>query len=208
MARTRLSCLALASCVALGIDAAPLAGAADIGDPFASRALHAATPGDSVAGTLRAACRGVVTGSAMSLAEVADYALCNNPQTRLAWANAKGQAAQVGLAESAYLPSLSASVTESRNRSNVAGPQTSYGQTLAATQDATLQSVFLSAVQAYYQRYSAEATVIAATQAEGAAKTALGTLANAMGLDAQEAPPLAPPPQASPALPSPATSSS
>jgi len=267
MPKPRLPHLALVFFLAL--DAAPLAGAAEIGDPFASRALHAARPGDSVAGTLRAACRGAVTGAALSLAEVVDYALCNSPQTRLAWANARSQAAQVGLAEGAYLPSLSASLSRSRNDSNAIGPQSSSQQTLgtlsasyllydfggrdaslenarelmralAATQDASLQAVFSSTVQAYYQWYTAEAAVIAAKeserasleslkaaqarlrigsgtpaerlqaqtaasqaslsriQSEGAAKTALGTLANAMGLDAHEAPPLQPPPQASP----------
>ena len=111
---------------------------------------------------------------------------------------------------------------------------------LAATQDATLQSVFLAAVQAYYQWYAFEAVVVAAReserastesfkaadaryrigtgtpadrlqaqtaasqatltriQAEGNARTALGILANAMGLDAHEAPAIAPPADAAP----------
>ncbi|MDD5249708.1 MAG: TolC family protein [Rhodocyclaceae bacterium] len=247
------------------------ARAAGLADPFDSAALHAAGPGDSVAGSLRSACRATLGQAPLTLAELVDYALCNNPQTRLAWANARAQAAQVGSAESAYLPTLAASagVARSRNTGD-AGTTLSYNQTtgaltasyllydfggraatlentrqlmtaLAATQDATLQAVFLAAVQAYYQWYAAAAAVVAAReserasaeslkaadtryrigsgtpadklqaqtaasqatltriQAEGNAKTALGTLANAMGLDAQSAPALVPPTDAAPA---------
>lgn len=42
----------------------------------------------------------------LTLAEVADASLCNNPQTREVWASARVQAAQLGIAKSAYLPSL------------------------------------------------------------------------------------------------------
>ena len=236
--------------------------AAGLDDPFDTAALHASGPGDSIGGSLKAPCRTHANGMALSLVDVVDLALCNNPQTRLAWANARAQAAQVGVAQSAYLPSLAASAGRSRNSSD-AGSNISYNQTtatlsasqllydfgaraatlenarqlmaaLAATQDATLQSVFLAAVQAYYQRYAADAVVVAAReserasneslkaaearyrigtgtpadrlqaqtaasqasltriQAEGNAKTAQGTLANAMGLDAQEPVELAP----------------
>src|SRR5690606_4813126 len=43
-------------------------------------------------------------GSALTLADVVNSALCNNPQTREAWASARQQAAQLGIARSAYLP--------------------------------------------------------------------------------------------------------
>lgn len=249
---------------------APAACAAGLADPFGSTALHAATPGNSADGNLNAPCRATVSGAPLSLAEVVDYALCNNPQTRLAWANARVQAAQVGIAESAYLPTLSLSAGRSRNTTD-SGTRITTSRTtgtlsaayllydfggraatlenarqvmaaLVATQDATLQSVFLGAVQAYYQWHASEAAVTAAheserasresfkaaearyqigtgtpadrlqaqtaasqatltrIQAEGNARTALGTLANAMGLDAQEAPALtfAPPAAALP----------
>lgn len=42
----------------------------------------------------------------LSLADVAGAALCNNPQTRETYANAKVQAAQLGIAKSAFLPTL------------------------------------------------------------------------------------------------------
>lgn len=62
----------------------------------------------------------------LTLAEVADISLCNNPQTREVWANARVQAAQLGIAKSAYLPSLTDNISvnnsvlrpESTTRSN------------------------------------------------------------------------------------------
>ena len=238
-------------------------GAATAADPFGTEALAAAGPGDSLAGTLQSACRTVASKGPLTLAEVVDFALCNNPQTRLAWANARVQAAQVGVVRSAYLPSLSLGAGRSRNSTD-SGASIHYNQTsgalsasyllydfggraatlenarqlmaaLTATQDATLQAVFLAAVQDYYQWFAYEAAVAAAReseqasaeslkaaearyrvgtgtpadrlqaqtaasqatlvriQAEGNARTALGVLANAMGLDAQEAPTFAPP---------------
>lgn len=44
----------------------------------------------------------------VGLVEVVERALCNNPKTRYAWANAKAQAAAVGVRKAAYLPTLSA----------------------------------------------------------------------------------------------------
>ncbi|MEO6118281.1 MAG: TolC family protein [Methylotenera sp.] len=62
----------------------------------------------------------------LTLADVADTSLCNNPQTREVWANARVQAAQLGIAKSAYLPSLTDNISgninvlhpESNSRSN------------------------------------------------------------------------------------------
>jgi outer membrane protein len=260
-----LAIVPLATCLLCAGQAVLAAG---FSDPFDSDALSATGPGGSVYGSLKAGCGRITDDTPLTLTGVVDLALCNNPQTRLAWANARAQAAQVGIAESAYLPTLSATAGRSRNTSD-SGTSVTYNQTtgtlsasyllydfggraatlenarhlmaaLAATQDATLQAVFLAAVQAYYQRYAAEAAVVAAResehasteslkaaearyrigtgtpadrlqaqtaasqttltriQAEGNAKTALGTLANAMGLDAQDAPALIPPADAVP----------
>jgi outer membrane protein len=51
---------------------------------------------------------------ALSFPAAVDLALCRNPQTRSAWAAAHQQAAALGAAESAWLPSISATGTESR----------------------------------------------------------------------------------------------
>lgn len=175
--------------------------AAGLADPFDSTALHAAAPGNSSNDNLNAPCHATVSNAPLTLAEVVDYALCNNPQTRLAWANARTQAAQAGIAESAYLPTLSLSAGRSRNTTD-SGMRTTYHQTtgelsasyllydfggraatlenarqvmtaLAATQDATMQSVFLAAVQAYYQWYAAEAAILAARESERASLESL-----------------------------------
>jgi len=127
--------------------------------------------------------------SPLTLADVVDLALCNNPQTRSLWASARGQAALVGTSTAAYLPTLSAQGSVSNNQSQ-AGTQAqvnSFSQTASlsinyllydfggrsatlenakqlliaanATRDATLQSNFLGAVQAYYALLSARASV-------------------------------------------------
>jgi len=57
---------------------------------------------------------------AWTIVDVVNHALCNNPQTRQAWANARFQAGQVGIAEAAYLPTvtLNTSVSRSMNSSS------------------------------------------------------------------------------------------
>lgn len=91
-------------------------------DPFATRETVAATPG-------RAAldkggdepCRlDRRPPKTWSLVDVVNQALCHNPQTRQAWANARFQATQLGVAEAAYLPTLNLSVPISRSH-NTAG---------------------------------------------------------------------------------------
>ncbi len=60
-------------------------------------------------------CDGLMSGESLekplTLAEVADASLCNNPQTREVWASARVQAAQLGIAKSAYLPSLTDNIS-------------------------------------------------------------------------------------------------
>jgi outer membrane protein len=60
------------------------------------------------------------SGHAWTLVDVIDQALCNNPQTRQAWANARFQAAQVGIAKSAYFPTVTLNTSVSRSM-NAAG---------------------------------------------------------------------------------------
>ncbi|VVC83726.1 Efflux transport system, outer membrane factor (OMF) lipoprotein [Sideroxydans sp. CL21] len=135
----------------------------------------------------------------LTLADVVDLTLCNNPQTRLLWANARAQAANVGVGMSAYLPTLSAQASDTRYISNAAGSPGNYRSRNAnlsagyllfdfggrsgtlenakqllvaanATRDATLQANFLGAVQAYYALLSAQASVDALKVAEASAK--------------------------------------
>ncbi len=53
----------------------------------------------------------------LTLEEMIERVLCNDPQTRQAWAGAKAQAALVGVKQSAYLPRLNGSsgITSGRN---------------------------------------------------------------------------------------------
>jgi outer membrane protein len=46
----------------------------------------------------------------LDLQQAVNMALCRNPQTRVSWANVLSQAAQLGTAKAAYLPSVSASL--------------------------------------------------------------------------------------------------
>lgn len=138
----------------------------------------------------------------LALADVVDLTLCNNPQTRSVWASARAQAANVGVGMSAYLPTLSAQASESRNRSNASGNTIEYNSRSAgltasyllfdfggrsstlenakqllvaanATRDATLQANFLAAVQSYYALLSARASVDALQVAEASARESL-----------------------------------
>jgi outer membrane protein TolC len=74
----------------------------------------------------------------LSLSAAVDLALCRNPTTREAWATARQQAAALGGAESAWLPTLSAPLSVARTfgeHVDVAGESLSADQT---TKDAAL----------------------------------------------------------------------
>lgn len=168
-------------------------------DPFDVRGLTASGP----AGTLSLPCELAPAGHALSLAEVVDRALCANPQTREAWANARYQAAQLGVARAAWLPGLTGTASASRNQ--VSGTSSSHGDysnaslSLAASwliydfggreasveyarqlvtaanasQDATVQAVFLSAVQGWSAWFAAQGAVDAARESEKASLESL-----------------------------------
>lgn len=188
----------------IGLLVACSAAVAETADPFSTRDLAAS----SQAGSLRQPvlafpCTLEPAGQAasLSLPDIVERALCNNPQTREAWANARYQAAQAGISRSAFLPSISISGAASKNRSDGSSTSTQQSvmaslsyllydfgardaalenarQILAAanaTQDATIQSVFLSAVQAYYQLFAAQAAVESAKEAEKSALESLNS---------------------------------
>ena len=204
--------LLLALAAATGLGTGDLAFGADLSDPFSVRSLAARSQlGNIDAGETRLPCRfEQPERTPMSLADVIDRALCNNPQTRAAWASARAQAAQVGVARASFFPSVSATVSGDRNRSSGGvrvgttsiNNATTYNEesaglsaswllydfgardatlrnalsTLAAsnfTQDATLQKVFLSAVQAYYNLFATRAAVDSAAEAERSALASL-----------------------------------
>lgn len=177
--------------LAVGIGLGTFAGlgqAASLADPFDTQAgIKPYTP-----------CAAPAESGALSLSQVVDAALCANPQTREVWANARAQAAQAGVAESTWLPSLSATAGASRTYSGATdndvrsvGLSSSwllfdFGVRAAnienarqllvaanATRDATVQSMLLASVQAFYQVQGAAALLDAARQAEAAAEQSL-----------------------------------
>lgn len=129
------------------------------------------------------------------LIDIVNAALCNNPQTREVWANSRAQAAQVGVISGGYLPGVSVSVSENQstpgNKLRSLGLSVSYllydfGArsanlenarqlliSVSATQDNTVQAVFLAAVQAYYQTRSTLAAFDASVVSEQAAQESL-----------------------------------
>lgn len=139
----------------------------------------------------------------LTLSDVVDFTLCHNPQTRVLWANSRAQAAQVGVNSASYLPTLSANASSSRNQSQVGtalstnsttqnvGLTASYllldfGARSAnlenarqlliaanATRDASLQTLWLNAAQAYFALQSARASARASVTAETAARESL-----------------------------------
>ncbi|MDO9190612.1 MAG: TolC family protein, partial [Sulfurimicrobium sp.] len=103
--------------------------AAGVGDPFDTDALAPPRPalhGSAAGGATP--CAAPQPAAPLALVDVVDLALCNNPQTREVWANARAQAAQVGVAQAAYLPGLTGSVSSSRNWTDAAGRNSPYDQ--------------------------------------------------------------------------------
>ena len=225
-------------------------------DPFDTEQLLSTAAGRPWTGGADPCASQPAAQLALTLAAVIDSALCRNPQTRQAWASAKAQAAEVGRNRAAFLPDLTVSGDADLTRTWPVDGRTIRQDSIGATatlayllfdfgardanlesarqllqaanwsHSATLQSVFLSAIQAYYQLFAALANVTAAneaekaseesykaaefryrvgtgtpadrlqaqtawsqarlnrTRAEGDSRTAAGSLANAMGLDA------------------------
>jgi len=85
-------------------------------DPFATQGRVAAAVhgGMEFARENVAPCRFGEVPTPLGLLEAIDRTLCLHPQTRLAWAAAKGRADQLGLAQSAYWPTLNATAGSSR----------------------------------------------------------------------------------------------
>lgn len=127
----------------------------------------------------------------LSLVDVTEAALCNNPQTREVYANARVQAAQVGVARSLFFPSVTdtLSATENKNRTTNYSNATNrivasyllydFGsrdanlenanellRAASATQNATVQTVLLAAVNAFYQVHATRAVLNASVDSE------------------------------------------
>jgi outer membrane protein TolC len=165
------------------------------GDPFHTLEHVLASPAASQRPA--EACAQLATPAApLSLADVVERALCANPDTRLAWINARIRAAELGQAQSAYLPNVSASVGGARTGNDIlpkdhwawnAGLNASYllydfggreanraqaEALLAAANDShevVVRQLFGSVVQTYFSLWAARRSVDAASQSEAAA---------------------------------------
>ena len=224
------------------------------GDPLGTDGMAPLRPSPQLAARVgEAPCARDLPAGALGPVDAVDLALCNHPQTREVWAAARAQAALVGVATAGWLPALNGSAASTRYQyddspytRNSAALTLSwllvdFGQrsanvenarqllnAAAATQDATVQSLFLAALQSYYSAQATQAAVVSAREAEraasdsyqaanarydvgvatpadrlqaqtalsqatlnriraeGDARNALGTLANALGFGAQQ----------------------
>ncbi|MCB1931095.1 MAG: TolC family protein [Candidatus Accumulibacter sp.] len=143
-------------------------------------------------------CRALPAEASYGVLEVVDLALCKNPTTREVWSLARVQAAQLGVAQSDFLPSVDGQLAIRRLRSDSRSTtQRSAALTLSwllvdfgarsanlevarqllsaasATLDATVQGVFLAAVQSYFNTQAARAAVTAAADSEKASRESL-----------------------------------
>ncbi|WP_407655551.1 TolC family protein, partial [Burkholderia alba] len=100
MARTRL----IAACAAALLGAPP--AGAQLLDVYRTHTLVSDTPAAPM--LKNASCVAEVVDRPIELEDAILQAVCANPQTRQAWANARAQAAAVGVSEAAYLPTLNA----------------------------------------------------------------------------------------------------
>ena len=175
--------------------AAPLASAvAD--DPFQTQAMAPLKPSPQLSGRVgEAPCATDLPATPLNAIDAVDLTLCNNPQTREVWAAARAQAALVGVAQSAWLPNLDGRASGTRNFTDNAnftqntaaltlswlmfdfGQRSAHnenaGQLLnaaAASQSATVQTLFLSALQSFYTAQATRAAVVSASEAERSAR--------------------------------------
>ena len=137
------------------------------------------------------ACANKTYDKPLSLVDVTEAALCHNPQTKEVYASAKVQAAQVGVARSLFFPSVTDTVSTSENKTRTTNYSNVTNKIVAsyllydfgsrdatlenanqllraasATQNATVQNVLLSAVNAFYQVHASKAILNASIETE------------------------------------------
>jgi outer membrane protein len=108
---------------AVAVLALTLTSPAHAFDPFdvlRTNKLISATPSGYApsADVSRAPCNLDRRPSPLDLHSAVEWALCSNPKTAEAWANIKVQAAGVGIGRAAYLPTITASGQEQREKSS------------------------------------------------------------------------------------------
>lgn len=97
-----------------------LVEAASLSDPFSIRKSLTLSPAKAMLQDKSAEedpCGFGALGTPLGLTEAVERSLCHNPRTREAWANAKAQAAVLGVRKSEYLPQVSATLGLTKQRS-------------------------------------------------------------------------------------------
>lgn len=145
-------------------------------------------------------CKAPNLDKSLGLEDVVRIALCNNPQTKIAWQTSLYQASMLGASQSSYLPTVSAngsaldnggtSSASTGNQQNVnvslsyllydfgkreANVENAKQLLFAAStsENTAVQKVFLSAFQAYYLLFGSNASLEAFREAERAALESL-----------------------------------
>jgi outer membrane protein TolC len=147
-----------------------------------------------------AVCDAAALPATVTLARAVERALCANPATRSAWLAARLRAAELGQAQSAYLPDVTLGGSLARNGDDVfPNDRTAWSFGLdaqyllydfggrdarrdaaesllaaaLASQDAIVRVVYLQTVTAYFNLLTAQAAVVAANETEASALAAL-----------------------------------
>ncbi|MHB1213653.1 MAG: TolC family protein [Thiobacillus sp.] len=148
------------------------------------------------------ACDATAIAGTLTLARAVERALCANPSTRSAWLTARLRAAELGQAQSAYLPALSLSGRLARNGDgdNLQPNDSSAWQlgldaqyllfdfggraarrdaaeallaAARASHDASVRLLYLQTVTGYFNLLTAQGAVVAARETEASALEAL-----------------------------------
>ncbi|HVV69553.1 MAG TPA: TolC family protein [Gammaproteobacteria bacterium] len=183
---------------------------ASINDPFNTDALTTSNPQTYWRGTTDLTLNDIAIQKAVSLlphkpltlSEITDFALRNNPTTRLAWAQAKFAAASLGNAKSAYLPQITAGLSaqyssnlfsNNQGSGNTTGPNFSLSYLLLdfgtrantvraqhyaliaanLNQNSAIQQLIFQIEQAYYQVLGQQALIVANQQSVAEANTSV-----------------------------------
>lgn len=172
------------------------AWAGGLDDPFGTTGNLPLKPSPSLLARVgEAPCATALPSTPLTAVDAVDLMLCNHPQTREVWASARAQAALVGVARAGWLPTLSGSASTTRfEYRNTAYTRDAAAITLswllydfgqrsanvesaeqllaaaAETRDATVQALFLGALQTYYAAQATQAAVASALQAERSAR--------------------------------------
>ncbi len=139
----RFSLLLVTAVASTSASAGELFGAISERDPFGTHELTAPAPSEPWRPTtavpdVPSPAHTPALDAPLTLAQLTDLALSNNPATREAWAVARAEAAGLGLARSLYLPQVTGVLSSTHSKAiSSAGvsvqPQTRYGPSVSLT---------------------------------------------------------------------------